>query len=218
MNVLVGCEESGVVRDAFRRAGHNAWSCDLVAARTGGAHIRMDVKAAIRKWLWDLIILHPDCTAMAVSGNRYYGQDMTKQAERDQAIEWTVDLWEQAKANARIGVCLENPISVIFQHLIGRLDGATMQYVEPWWFGHPEQKKTGLALWRLPRLVETNNVYRQMMRLPKNQRERILAMAPSDTRKRDRSTTFSGLADAFASQWGSLRPSKQPLVDGLWRV
>jgi len=100
------------------------------------------------------------------------------------------------------GVVLENPASVIFPVL--RKRGATVQYVHPWQFGHPEQKKTGLALHNLPKLVETNNVYKEMMTLTAAERERVFRMPPGPNRKRDRSETFDGIAGALAEQYGAL--------------
>lgn len=201
MRVLVGCEESGVVRDAFLRRGHNAWSNDLVPARNGGPHLQMDVMQAVPLG-WDIIILHPDCTAMAVSGNRTYGRNKPDHWERIAQVEWTMGLWGLAKQYARLGVVLENPASVIFPKL--KAAGALVQYIHPWQFGHPEQKKTGLALHNLPKLVETDNVYETMMTLPLRERERVFHMPPGPNRKRDRSTTYHGVAEALAEQYGAL--------------
>lgn len=208
MRVLIGCEESGVVRRAFRNRGHDAWSCDLLPARDGSPyHLRMDAMKAIVWSEWDIIILHPPCTALCLSGNRYYGKDMPKNDLRLEAISWTVKLWNEACNRAKIGVCLENPQSVIWPHL-----GVTPQYVNPHWFGHMEQKKTGLALHNLPPLLKTNDVYAEMMQLPRHQREKSHFMSPSPTRARDRSETKSGLAAAMAEQWGWL--SRKLFIEG----
>lgn len=202
MLVLVGCEESGVVRDAFIARGHDAYSNDLVPARRGGPHLQMDVMDALDLKPWDLIILHPECTCMCVAGNRTYGTGKPKHSERIAAVQWTLKLWFKAKSIARKGVALENPASVIFPHIRKYQGDHTIQYIQPYQFGHLEQKKTGLALDRLPPLQETDNVYAQMMALPKHQRERVFYMSPSATRSRDRSETYSGIAAAMASQWG----------------
>ena len=138
---------------------------------------------------WDMIILHPDCTKMAVSGNRWYGKGTPKENERIAAIAWTKKLWAKSTLYCN-RVCLENPVSVIFSHIPAN------QYIQPWQFGHGETKKTGLALHNLPVLVPTNIV--------EGRENRIWRMAPSETRKRDRSETFQGIADAIADQWGSL--------------
>jgi len=198
MRVLVGCEESGVVRDAFAARGHDAWSNDLIPARNGGKHLQKDVMMAIvEDGPWDIIILHPECTKIAVSGNSTYGRGMPKHAERQIAIDWTIALFDLACSNASIGVCLENPVGVLPK---GIMPGPL--YIHPWQFGHLEQKKTGLWLYSLPPLKPTNNVYESMMKLPKNKRERLHYMPPGPNRKRDRSETFKGIAEAMAAQWG----------------
>jgi len=135
---------------------------------------------------WDLIILHPDCTAMAVSGNRWYGQGMPLHYKRLAAIKWTLNLWEEAKKHGK-KVALENPVSVIFKYL------PNVHYIQPWQFGHGETKKTGFALHNLPQLKPTNIVA--------GRDQRIWKMPPSKNRKRDRSETFSGVATAFVEQW-----------------
>lgn len=185
MRILVACEFSGVVRDAFRAKGHDAWSCDLLPSDKGGDyHIQGDCIPVIKKG-WDLIIMHPPCTALAVSGNRWYGRGMPKHNERLASIEWTVALFDLAKNNARIGVCMENPVGV--------LPIPATQYIQPWQFGHGETKKTGLWLDRLPPLVATNIV--------DGREQRIWKLPPSADRWKIRSTTFQGIADAFAAQW-----------------
>lgn len=194
MRVLVGCEESGKVRDAFARLGHDAWSNDLLPARNGGQHLQMCVKQAIvNEGQWDLIILHPVCTAMALSGNRWYGTGMPRNQERVDAIEWTAELWDLAKRHARVGAALENPTGVLWKRI------GTPQWIHPWMFGHGETKKTGILLDRLPELKPTNIV--------DGREQRIWKMAPGPNRKRDRSETYQGIADAFASQWSVLGTS-----------
>lgn len=190
LRVLVGCEESGKVRDAFLRHGHDAWSNDLLPARNGGPHLQMDVfKAMLSHGPWDIIILHPDCSAMSLSGNRWYARGMPLHHKRRQAIIWTKRLWRQAKAVARIGAALENPTGVIWRH-IGK-----PQYIQPFQFGHGETKKTGILTDRLSPLKQTNVV--------DGREQRVWKMAPGKNRKRDRSETYSGIADAFAAQWGT---------------
>lgn len=189
MRVLVGCEESGKVRDAFARLGHDAWSNDLIPARNGGKHLQVDVMDAITSSDWDIIILHPSCTAMSLSGNRWYGKGMPRHKQRKDDVEWTITLWELAKKHSKIGCALENPTSVIWYY-IGK-----PQYIQPWQFGHGETKKTGIITDGLPPLKPTNIVT--------GREQRIWKMAPSPTRKRDRSETYQGIADAMADQWGS---------------
>jgi hypothetical protein len=128
---------------------------------------------------------------MAVSGNRWYGQGMPMHHKRVEAVSWTVSLWNYAKSRAPM-VALENPISVIFQHL----DCDHLQYIQPWQFGHGETKKTGLALHNLPPLVPTNIV--------DGREQRIWKMPPGPGRAKLRSKTYTGIAEAMAEQWGNL--------------
>jgi len=189
MLVLVGCEESQIVTQAFRAKGHDAYSCDLQPTRGDASiHYQADIFDVIPKKQWDLIILHPECTAMALSGNRWYGQGMSLHQQRLDAIQWTKRLWNLACYQSQ-RVALENPASVIFQHLNADL----VQYIQPWQFGHGEKKKTGLALHGLPELQPENIV--------EGRNETIWRMPPSPTRKRDRSVTFTGIARAFVNQW-----------------
>ena len=189
--VLIACECSGRVRRAFRGRGIEAWSNDIKPADDGSPfHIQGDCVAAILNQDWDIIIAHPDCTAMAVSGNRWYGKDMPYHQQRLDAIKWTHDLWETMKLHSD-RCALENPVSVIFQHL-----AAPVQYIQPWQFGHGETKRTGFALHGLPELTPTDIVA--------GREQRIWKMPPSADRKAKRSETFLGVADAIAEQWGAL--------------
>lgn len=209
MRVLVGCEESGTVRDAFANLGHDAWSCDLLPTSVPGQHLQCDVfQAMLNHGLWDIIILHPPCTALCVSGNRTYGKGKYKHDERRKSIQWTVDLWTVAKATARIGVALENPVSVIWDYL-----GVSPQYLQPFHFGHLESKKTGFALHNLPYLKGTNNVYLEMMKLPERERNRTHYWPDSYGRSRERSVMFEGIAEAMAQQWGGLREPQNQAAD-----
>ena len=188
MRVLIGCEESQIVCKKFRAAGHFAYSCDLLPTRGKAEwHYQRDIMEAILILPWDLIILHPDCTAMAVSGNRWYGEGMPRNDERKKAIKWTLELWELAKKHSP-KVALENPVSVIFKYL------PNVHYIQPYDFGHGETKKTGFALHNLEPLQPTNKV--------SGREQRIWKMPPSPTRKRDRSATFPGIAAAMVNQWG----------------
>ena len=199
MRVLVGCEYSGKVREAFRARGHEAWSCDLLPADDGSEfHMQGDVIEAIKSGPWDIIIMHPPCTALTVAGNSTYGEGQPKYDQRVEAVRWTVGLWELACSVARVGVCMENPVGVLPR--LGGLKPA--QYVQPYMFGHMEQKKTGLWLHNLPPLVETDNVYAAMMGLPKRERERLHYLPPSADRWKIRSETYQGIADAMATTWG----------------
>lgn len=188
MKVLVACEFSGVVREAFRKRGHEAYSNDLLPADDRSPyHIQGDCREAIASERWDLIIMHPPCTALAVSGNRWYGLGMPKHQERQEAIRWTVSLFETAKDYAD-KVAMENPVGV--------LPMKPTQYIQPWQFGHGETKKTGLWLHNLPPLKPTNIV--------EGREQRIWKLPPSADRWKIRSTTYQGIADAFAAQWSGL--------------
>jgi hypothetical protein len=192
MNVLIGCEESQKVCQAFRKAGHKAFSCDLLPTRGDVRyHIQKDILGALCDLDWDVVILHPPCTCLSVSGNGTYGTGKAKNYMRLNASGWTSVLWEHAKDFARVGVCLENPRGVLWRAI-----GKCTQEIQPWQFGHGETKATQLWLDRLPPLKPTNIV--------EGREQRIWKMGPSETRSRDRSETYQGIADAMAAQWGSL--------------
>ena len=186
MRVLVACEFSGVVRDAFLRMGHDAWSCDLLDTEVAGPHIVGDVLGVLGGG-WDLMVAHPPCTHLAVSGAAWFYR---KKVEQEEALEFVRQLLA-----APIGrICLENPVSVISTR-IRKPD----QTIQPWQFGHPEQKRTCLWLKNLPKLVETT-----VVTLPekKSERERLHYLSPGPNRWRERSRTYQGIADAMAEQWG----------------
>lgn len=191
MTTLIGCEESGTITGTLRASGVEAYSCDLLPTRGKPEwHYQDDILNVIPMRRWDLIILHPDCTAMAVSGNRWYGKGMPKHQERLEQVKWTLWLWELAKAYSD-RVALENPVSVIFKCL------PNVQYIQPWQFGHGETKKTGLALHNLPPLKPTKIVA--------GREQRVWKMPPGPNRKRDRSKTYQGIADAIAAQWAKFQ-------------
>ena len=196
MRVLVACEFSGTVRDAFTARGHHAMSCDLLPSETPGLHHQGDVRDVLDggETPWDLLIAHPPCTDLAVSGARHFA---AKRADgRQQAALDFVRLLLDAPV-PRIAV--ENPVSIISSHI-----RPATQYVQPWMFGHPETKKTGLWLVNLPPLVPTDDVEQQMLQLPPAERHRVHRMPPGPDRWRERSRTFPGLAAAMADQWGQL--------------
>lgn len=193
MNILVAFECSGKVREAFRSLGYNAFSCDIQEADDNSEyHICGDAIEAIKSKAWDLIIMHPPCTCLSVSGNSTYAKGKPKHSERVQAIDYTLKLWEIAKEQSK-HVAMENPVGV--------LPLKPTQYVQPWEFGHPESKKTGLWLHNLPKLKETNNVKNEYDSLPKNKAQRLHYLPPSADRAKIRSETFSGIAEAMANQW-----------------
>ena len=190
ISVLVGCEFSGTMRDAFARQGFNSWSCDVLPDDDDSEfHLRMDIHKALDFGHWDLVILHPPCTALAVSGNRHYNEGKPKHKDRLRAMDWTRDLWDHARNVCR-HVALENPVGVL-KHVIGKAS----QYVQPYQFGHGETKRTGFWLWNLPKLTPTDEV--------DGREQRMWLLPPSKDRWKIRSTTYTGIANACADQWGS---------------
>lgn len=194
MRVLVGCEYSGVVRDAFRKLGHHAVSCDLLPSdRPQGWHFRGDVLSILDKG-WDLAIFHPPCTHLAVSGARHFA------AKRESGVQQeALEFVRRLLAAPIPKIALENPVSIISSH-IRKPD----QVIQPYQFGHMERKATCLWLKGLPLLVPTHDLKEQTMALPANQRDRVHHMPPSENRWKLRSTTYEGVAAAMAEQWGRL--------------
>jgi len=192
MKVLVGCEYSGVVRQAFRNLGHDAWSCDLLESEDNSQyHIVGDVLNIVED-CWDLGIFHPPCTDIAVSGAAWFKEKIAD-GRQQRALDFVQRLMDAPIER----IAIENPISVISSK-IRKPD----QIIQPWMFGHMEQKATCLWLKNLPKLVETNNVKAEMMLLPKRERERMHYLPPSPTRWKERSRTYPGIAEAFSKQWG----------------
>jgi len=183
MNVLIGCEFSGIVRDAFIKRGHNAWSCDVLPSEKNGNHLQCDVRE-LDMTKWDLFIVHPPCTHLASSGARWFKNKQKEQAEALDFIRWLL-----AVPVPRI--CLENPIGVI-STVIGKPD----QIIQPSMFGHPETKATCLWLKNLPLLRPTNIV--------EGRYGRVWREPPSPDRWKNRSRTYEGIAEAMAEQWGRL--------------
>ena len=208
LNVLVLCECSGVVSQAFRDLGHHAYSVDTQDCDATGDseyHIKGDALEVLDNFyqvskgsrvLWDLIIMHPPCTALAVSGNAHYGDGQAKYDDRLVAAIWTLELWTKALERGK-HVALENPVSVL--HRLTGIPKAS--YVQPYEHGHAEQKKTGFHLHDLPAIVETDNVKEAMMLLPMKDRQRVHYMSPSIERAKERSRTYTGIAKAIADQW-----------------
>ena len=202
MNVLIGFEESGVVREAFRNMGHNAWSCDIQPARDGSPyHIHADIYAGLHYMKWDLIILHPECTKITVAGNHVYAKGKPKYNERLAAIKYTEKLWYDA-IDLCEKVCLENPQGVLHTNT----DLPKPQYIQPNEFGEDASKKTGLTLHNLPKLRPTKKIKGRMVdgveRFSNQTDSGQNKLGPSPTRARDRSKTYQGIADAMAEQWG----------------
>ena len=208
MKVLVACEESQTVCKAFRERGHEAYSCDIqepsgghpewhilgdaLKAIDGGQIVTMDGKAHdVGKW--DLLIAHPPCTHLAVSGMRWFSE-----GEKPLSLKYDAAAFFLKFAEAPIEhIAIENPVSIM-SPLYRKPD----QIINPWQYGHPEQKKTCLWLKNLSLLHETNNVYEYMMTLQEKERARIWWLGSGHAK--ERSKTFPGIAAAMAEQWGSL--------------
>jgi hypothetical protein len=183
--VLIACEFSGVVRDAFRARGHDAWSCDVLPTEGDPAfHIEADVRAHLYSFRWDLLIAHPPCTHLSVSGARWFG---SKRVEQQAALDFVYELRDCPIPR----VCIENPVSIISTKW-----RKPDQIIQPWMFGHGEVKATCLWLKNLPPLVPTQIV--------EGREARVHREPPSPDRWKNRSRTLQGIADAMASQWGSL--------------
>lgn len=188
LRVLVACEFSGVAREAFRRRGHDAWSCDLLRSELSGPHFHCAVREVFEREPvihWDLLLAFPPCTHLAVSGARWFAG---KAKAQDDALTFVRYLLELPVPR----IALENPIGVISTK-IRKPD----QIIQPWMFGHGEVKATCLWLKGLPLLRPTNIVEGRYARVHRE--------PPSPDRWKKRSRTLFGIADAMAEQWGELR-------------
>jgi len=183
MRVLVGCEYSGRVRDAFRRRGHDAWSCDLLDCEADPHwHYQAPVEDVLGRG-WDLMIAHPPCTHLAISGSRHFHRKQREQAE-------ALDFVRLLMAAPIERWCIENPVSVISSVI-----RAPDQIIQPGQFGHGETKATCLWLQNLPCLKSTDVV--------EGREPRVHMMPPGPNRWKERSRTFEGIAEAMGDQWGT---------------
>ena len=182
--MLVSCEFSGIVRDAFRARGHYAMSCDLLPSEQPGPHYVGDVRNLLGAGQWDLMVAHPPCTHLAVSGARWFKDKVVEQAE---ALEFVQLLLDAPVPR----IALENPISVISTRI-----RRPEQIIQPWQFGHGETKAMCLWLKDLPPLTHTNVVA--------GREARVARMPPGPDRWKERSRFFTGVAAAMADQWGRL--------------
>lgn len=182
MRVLIACEFSGSVRDAFIRKGHDALSCDILQTDKDGPHIQGDVLEILSDG-WDLMIAHPPCTHLAVSGARWFKE---KETEQRQSVDFFMKL-----ISAQINkIAVENPVSIMSTKY-----RKPDQIIQPWQFGHGETKATCLWLKNLPKLMPTKIV--------DGRENRVWRLPPSADRWKHRSKTFQGIADAMAEQWGA---------------
>jgi hypothetical protein len=191
-DVLVACEESQEVTKALRNEGITAWSCDLLPCSGGFPewHIQEDVRKLLKR-NWGGIIAFPPCDHLAVSGARWF-EAKRKDGRQQQAIAFFLEF---TKVNCEL-VSIENPIGIM-STIYRKPD----QIIQPWMFGHMEQKSTCLWLKGFPKLLPTNNVKNEMLKLPKNKRERVHYLPPTDDRSKLRAKTYPGVAEAMAKQW-----------------
>ena len=186
MKVLIACEYSGRVRDAFIKGGHDAMSCDLLETEVNGPHYQGDLRDVLNNG-WDLMVCHPPCTHLAVSGARHFAAKLASGVQQE-ALDFV-----RLLLNAPIPrIALENPISIISSQ-IRKPD----QVIQPWMFGHGEVKATCLWLKGLPKLTPTNIV--------EGREARVHKMPPGPNRWKERSRTLEGVAQAMAEQWGDIR-------------
>lgn len=200
MKVLVACEFSGRVREAFASRGHTSVSCDLLETELpcskNSYHHTGDIRDIIDE-SWDLIVAHPPCTYLAQSGVQW----LAKKPERWQLMLDAVYFFNIFLSHPCKRICIENPI----MHNYARqklLQQDYQQKIQPYFFGHPERKATCLWLKNLPKLKVTDNVEQQLFALHNADRQRILWESPGPERQKNRSRTFQGIADAMADQWG----------------
>jgi len=195
MKILVACEYSGRVRDAFIAKGHDAMSCDLLPTDVPGPHYEGSV-FDLDLTQFDLMVAHPPCTYLANSGVCHLHKDDSRWKQLDEGAAFFKQLLEAPVPR----ICIENPI--MHKYARDRIGGEKYsQIIQPWMFGHMEQKATCLWLKGLPDLIPTNVVKEEMMLLPKNLRERLHYLPPSPERWKLRSTTYQGIANAMAEQW-----------------
>lgn len=197
---LVAFEESGRVSAALRARGYEAWSCDLLPTRGDPDwHIQGDAIAAIYGRRWGGIIAHPVCTYLANSGAKHLYAGMKAEngpnPDRWARMGHAAAIFQMVWTAPVDHLCVENPVMLGHPRRLFSLPKPA-QIVQPWWFGHGEQKATGLYLRGLPPLKPTNIV--------SGREQRIWKMGPGENRQRDRSETFQGIADAFADQWGAI--------------
>lgn len=225
MKVLVACEYSGLVRDAFIAAGHDALSCDLLPTERPGPHHQGDVNDLLGEG-WDLMIAHPPCTYLTNSGVQWLYEEWSDDERAahleafgthiaGRSLRPDTERWDNMREGAAFfeklwtapipRIAVENPI--MHRYGIEATKGRATQFIQPWQFGTPESKKTGLRLKNLPKLIEQDDAAEVLAygrTLPDNVFQRCAYLPPSPTRWIERSRTFPGIAKAMAEQWGSI--------------
>jgi hypothetical protein len=196
MRVLIACEFSGIVRDAFIARGHEAKSVDMLPTERPGPHYQGDILDFIDSTYgyWDLMIAHPPCTYLTNAGVRwlYGGKGTTPDEERWKKMEDAAEFFRQLLLAPIDKIAVENP--VMHKYAIGTIGRKQDQIVQPWQFGHPETKGTGFWLKNLPKLEPTNIV--------EGRKPRVHYESPGPDRWKRRSITYTGIAEAMANQWG----------------
>jgi hypothetical protein len=215
MNVIVGCEYSQTVMSAFRKLGHNAWSCDTLP--TEGHYPEFHHEGDILEFLkkskikWDLGIFHPPCTYLSLSSVSALHHDGSKFKKKGKGVKYGIERWLALYEGAMFfrslqeldipKICIENPIPNPYAR--GYI-GMYTQLIQPYHFGHMESKATCLWLKGLPKLRESRNVYAEMMLIPKKDRQKCFYASPGKDRSKIRSKTYSGIANALAAQYGRI--------------
>lgn len=211
MNILIGCEESGVVRNSFSELGHYSISLDLLPSLTPGHHIIQDIVEYLESVpdnSFDIVGLHPECTKICVSGNHVYAAGKPKHQMRLDQVKWVDYLWGLAKRKSK-AVYLENPVGVL--PTMSNLPRP--QYIQPYEFGEDASKKTALFLHNLPKLISSRRFIGRVVEYPKGSGKMVERwsnqtdsgqnkLGPSDDRWKERSKTYTGIAKAMAEQWG----------------
>jgi len=204
LSVLIACERSGIVRDAFRARGHYAYSCDIEPDEndpTNPLHIVGDARTILRQQ-WDLIIAHPPCTYLASSGLHWNSRIPGREEKTEEAFNFAWQIWQAPCPR----MCLENPVGRLTWFM--RNAGVEVQFVQPHEFGHDASKRTGLITRGLPKLKPTCQIAPRMVngkpRWANQTDSGQNRLAPGPKRAADRARTYQGIADAMAEQWGAL--------------
>ena len=204
MKVLVACEFSGIVREAFKARGHYVWSCDLLPTEIPGQHYQGDVRDIIND-NWDLMIAHPPCTRLTNAGVRWLHKPPPGKtvAEMWLELDEAAELYRTIRDAVIPRKCLENP--VMHRYAQERIGKPKRHIVQPWWFGDPAFKATGFELINLPPLVATNKLTPPKPGTDEHKQwSWIHRMPPGPNRKQERSRSFPGISEAMADQWGIL--------------
>ena len=207
LRVLVACEKYAKIREEFKAKGHDAWSCDIQDTVVPGNHFKDSIHHVLSNtmsWHWDIIIANPPCTFLCNSGVSHLYNNKNKSEginqERWEKMEEAAIFFRSLLCANCDKICIENPIP--HKYTLEIIGEKYTQIIQPWMFGHPEQKATCLWLKGLPKLKPTHNVYNEMIKLPDNKRQRLHYLSPGKNRGEKRSITYDGIAQAMANQWG----------------